>query len=160
MPAATVQEPKRLRFLSRGTALVPNYESAKSGVRRFHGWKHHTEIGIDAPVVEDDGRPETDAKGKPTGRTVRLGGFVKQLGQVTAVGIHSEFAGEYIRHLRDGDLWAADEFTARTARVKFDASFGGEHDDDARDRLALEMLQAQAISAGESAGAVIEVEST
>jgi hypothetical protein len=107
----------KLRVLPRGTALVPHYGAQAAGMRKFHGWKHDATMG---PTFID---PETK-------QTRHHGAFVKHIGVDKAIEIdmRDEHLGEYLRHLRDGDLWAADEFTARTAGVKWDKTFGGEHD--------------------------------
>jgi hypothetical protein len=139
---------QKLRFLAKGTAMVPHYEAQKAQVRRFHGWKHDATLGPQFKVKDDLGRE--------TAMTAHHGGFVKQLGQITAVGLRSEFAGEYIRHLRDGDLWPADEFTARQAGIKYDPTYGAEHDEAAKARHADELKAAQAMATDSMAGAALE----
>jgi hypothetical protein len=101
----------KLRVLPRGKALVPNYEAQEGGVRRFHGWKHDASLG---PSFVDES----------TKVMHHHGGFVKGVGEV----VELPMRGEYIRHLRDGDLWPADEPTARACGAKWDPTFGGEHD--------------------------------
>lgn len=125
MPYDPAQEPK-LRVLPRGTArpgqwpsggppMVPHYETQENArVRRFHGWKHNPTLGAEYAEVDD--------KGKPTGRKVKQGAFVG-----SSEVIELPMRGEYLRHLRDGDLWPADEATASICGVKFDPTFGGEH---------------------------------
>lgn len=112
-----MSDQKMLRFLARGTALVPHYEAQEAGQRRFHGWKHDATQG---PSYID---PETK-------QSRNHGAFTKRVGieNVIAVPTTSRFRSEYVRHLREGDLWPADEFTAQQAGVPFDPSFGGEHD--------------------------------
>lgn len=104
---------KALRFLPRGTALVPHYEQQEAGRRRFHGWKHDPTQG---PSYLD---PQTK-------QPRHHGAYVKQ-SDVIAVPLSSRYLAEYLRHLREGDLWPADEATAQRAGVRFDATFGGEH---------------------------------
>ena len=99
MPKAT------LRVRRKGTAMVPHYETHPQ-VRRFHGWKFDPTLG------EEFEHPETKSM-------VRAGGF----------GSHDDVIEvpdtvEYRRHLRDGDLWPADQDTAQAAGVPFDPSFG------------------------------------
>jgi len=141
-------EPQKLRFLAKGSAMVPHYESQHGGTRRFHGWKHDATLG---PKFK-----HLDVMGRETGQTAHHGAFVKQLGQIVSVGVRSQFAAEYLRHLRDGDLWPADEFTARMAKVKFDPSFGAEHGEDAQ--AAHEEALAAAAAMTAEATAVAEVE--
>lgn len=145
MPAPDQQ---KLRFLAKGTAMVPHYEAQKGGTRRFHGWKHDATLG---PKFE-----KLDDLGRGTGMHAHHGAFVKQHGQVIAVGVRSEFAGEYLRHLRDGDLWPADEFTARMGRVKYDPTFGGDHSEDAKATAELERAAAANMTADATADAAVE----
>ena len=101
---------ERLRVLARGRALVPNYELAQRDKRNaFVGWAC-------LPIGPEFTDPET-------GQAMRHAGFVKKLGQIVVLPVQNE----YLRHLRDGDLWPADAETARIAGVPFDAAFGGEH---------------------------------
>jgi hypothetical protein len=96
--------------------MVPHYETQEdSRVRRYHGCKIDGNIGPDVKELDD--------KGKETGRVLKQG----------AVVWHSDVfelpnRGEYLRHLRDKDLWPADEATASLAGVPFDPKYGGEHD--------------------------------
>lgn len=108
----------KLRVLPRGTAMVPDYERHAT-IRRFHGWKHTKEIG-DEVEVKKDLRTGEVAK-------VRPDGFVKQLAKSQEHVIDVPHTVEYLRHLRDGDLWPADQETAKLAGVAFDPLFGGEH---------------------------------
>lgn len=104
-----------LRVLPRGTALVQDYRALmEGGVNRFHGWKFDATLG-----------PEfVDQKDK---QTKRHGGRVKQVDAVIEIAADDPFRAEYIRHLKDGDLWAADEPTARAAGLPFEPHFAGEH---------------------------------
>ena len=118
--------PKTLRVLSRGTALVPDYEALKHpthSVRRFHGWRHDPSHG--------DLIPEQDGQGRWAPSDKRQGAFAKLHDEVVEV----PDSAEVRRHLRgdersaewDGDLWPADEETALFVDVPFDPTFGGEH---------------------------------
>ncbi len=100
---------EKLRVLPKGTALVPNYEHQEGGRRSFHGWKHDATMG---PAFVDENKVQH-----------HHGAWVKGVGEVLEVPMR----GEYIRHLRDGDLWPADVETARAAGVAFDPTFGAEH---------------------------------
>lgn len=102
-----------LRFLSKGTAFVQHYGAMKAGQRRFHGWEHKPNIGAE---YEDGGEKR------------RHGAFAKRLGHIIEVPMSDPHVTEYIRHLRDGDLWPADEYTAQFSGRPFDPTFGGEHD--------------------------------
>lgn len=113
---------EKLRVLPRGTARVQDYAALMgSGVNRFHGWKLDTTVG--KPFVDPD-----------TKQPRRHAVYVKTLGTENVVEIDSEdpHFGEYVRHLRAGDLWPADIATAQMAGVKFDATFGNEHGPDAK----------------------------
>lgn len=100
MPKAT------LLVRRKGTAMVPDYE-ALPRVRRFHGWKHDKEAGDDFTVWG-------------TTEVRRQGAWV---GHDESVAVPS--TTEYIRAIRDGDLWPADQATAQRAGVPFDPTFGG-----------------------------------
>ena len=120
-----VPQTKTLRVLPRGTALVPNYEAnpGKTFVSRvFHGWRHDASMG--GEVLEP-----VRTTWEPSGK--RQGAFVRVPDEVTTV----PDTAEYRRHLRGderrsewhGDLWPADEETARAVGIPFDPTFGGEH---------------------------------
>jgi len=103
-----------LHVLPRGTAMVPDYEAQDTGTRRFLGWKFDREQG-----------PEfKDATSK---KTMRHGGFVRQTGVAVTIQPTNKYRGEYLKHLRDGDLWPADLATAMAAHCAWEPSFGGEH---------------------------------
>jgi len=108
--------PKTLRVLPRGQAMVPHYEH-QHVVRKFHGWTHDPNVG-----EEYEDRTETGAIVKR-----RSGGFEPIEVSTDEHVIELPVTPEYIRHLRDGDFWAADEETARIAGCAFDPKFGGEH---------------------------------
>jgi len=105
---------QKLRVLARGTALVPKYEAQANRLNSFVGWSCQA-IG---PEFVD---PETR-------QPRRHAGFVKRVGEVVELPVRAE----YLRHLRDRDLWPADEATAQIACVPFDPKYGGEHDDKAK----------------------------
>ena len=99
----------KLRVMARGVAQVPNYESLDAG---RNARVTHACLAI-GPEFKD---PET-------GQMQRHAAFVKHVGKV----IEIPDRAEYRRHLRDGDLWPADEETACACGVEFDPNFGGEH---------------------------------
>ncbi len=115
-----------LKFLPRGSGMVTDYTAMRSGIRRFHGYRHDATLGPKMPLV--------DAQGVPTGAVGNHGAFVKQLGDVITVPFEDQHRGEYIRAMRDGDLWPADEYTSSLCGVPFDKTFGGEHDEAAKAR--------------------------
>lgn len=104
-----------LRVLPRGTARVQDFRALmETGTNRFVGWKFDRALG-----------PEfVDPKDK---QTKRHGGRVKQVDAVVEIAADDPFRTEYLKALRSGDLWAADEATAREARVPFEPCFLGEH---------------------------------
>jgi len=112
----------KIRVLPRGTARVQDYGALMgSGMNRFHGWTLDSTLG----------KPFTDpATRQPRRHAV----YLKKLGVEAAVEISVDdpYYGEYVRHLRDGDLWPADLETAQRANVKFDPTFGDEHGDKAK----------------------------
>jgi hypothetical protein len=105
-----------LRVLPRGTALVQDYRALHDTLTtRFHGWKWDGKLG-----------PEVlDPAGKGTGK--HHGGRVKQTDKVVEIAADDPYRTEYVRHLKDGDLWAADFETARAAGVPFEPDFLDEH---------------------------------
>lgn len=100
-----------LRVRRKGTAMVPDYESHRN-VRRFHGWKYDGGQGDEFKVHPGNLLPG-EAPVKRQGAWVGHDDVIEL--PVTA---------EYIRHLRDGDLWPADAATASMVNVPFDPSFG------------------------------------
>jgi hypothetical protein len=103
----------KLRVLAKGTAQVPNYEAQDGGMnaRITHAC---------LPIG-----PEFDDDESKTRR--RHAAFVKHVGKVLEVPDRAE----YRRHLRDGDLWPADQETAAACGVPFDPDFGDEHTEEA-----------------------------
>jgi hypothetical protein len=109
---------RTLRVLARGVAKVPDYAAHAAGATtRFIGWQHDPSGGHEYSVVEG-GVSETrksghhEAKDEPT---------------VLTFALSDGLFGEYLRCLRDGDLWPADAATAALAGVPFDPTFGGEY---------------------------------
>lgn len=85
-----------LRVKAKGAALVPVYASVGSTPRRYLGRVYDASLGA--------------AGGWPSSGVVE---------------VRDHFA-EYRAHVRDGDLWAADEESAEACGVVFDPTFGGE----------------------------------
>jgi hypothetical protein len=117
MPTALLSNQK-LRVLAKGTGRVPNYEHQLAGRNSAHGWKC-VPLG---PEFTD-----ADARQSPAPVIGRHAAFVKSVGVV----IELPDTVEYRRHLRDGDLWAADPETAALVGAKFDPDYGNEHTDEA-----------------------------
>ena len=129
-----------LRFLSKGSAMVPNYAHQAAGIRSFVGYKHDSEIG---PMV-----PQQDPlTGEWEGPARPAGGFVRQVGDAFECESTSRFAIEYVRHCRvDNDLWPADVATARFCGVDFVEGFAGEHSDEAKAKAAVDYAAARAMN--------------
>lgn len=92
-----------LRVRARGTALAADYKAAEHSVRRF--------IGRSLKVVQED----------LSGDGNHVAGWVP-----IDEAVEIDARAEHMRHVSDGDLWAADEATALACGVKFDPTFGGE----------------------------------
>lgn len=90
----------KLKVLARGTASVPHLEAMDAGVRRFVGRRLDMAVGVDGGFVPLD-EPEEVAD-----------------------------RAEYRQHIKECDLWAADEATAAVCNVKFDPHFGEAHKPD------------------------------
>lgn len=86
--------PRMLRVRARGTASVPNYEAQEAGTRRFIGRKY---------IEVEPGQWGF----APTGETEEV-----------------PLQSDYLKAIKDGDLWPADRETADIAGVEFDATFG------------------------------------
>jgi hypothetical protein len=91
---------KMLRVHARGTALVTDFKAMEAGVRRF--------IGRRVDTMTIDAETDTGAAFVPTGEVA------------TVPAMH-----EYVKAVQHGDLWAADEDTAKHCNVDFDPTFGG-----------------------------------
>lgn len=109
---------KTLRVLARGTASAPIHSAHARGMARFVGRVDDLTLGTPYVSVDETGiktpgiMPARVCSPEPTS-------FVQSDDP-------SEFT-EQILHLRQGDLWPADEATARMAGVAFDPLFGGEY---------------------------------
>lgn len=91
--------PKKLRFRARGTALVQNHARLDAGIKSFVGRKY--------TKVESEPGAEEQWGFAPTGADEEVA-----------------YASEYVRACKDGELYAADEETAKACGVKFDSNFG------------------------------------
>jgi hypothetical protein len=140
IPEPVAPEPV-LRVLPRGTALVQDYRALhETGTNRFHGWQFDGTLG---PEFRDN----------LTGQMTRHGGRVKQTDAVVEVSPSDPWRGEYVRHVQQGDLWAADPETAAACGVAFEPHFAGEHPAaSARHGLAGAALTARLRSHGFPAG--------
>lgn len=108
-----------LRVLHRGLAMVPDYRALMdTGTRRHHGLKFDPTLGPEDEFIH----PVTNEKSRGN-----HGGFVKLVDEVVTIKPDDPHYAEYVRHLKDGDLWAADAATANAAGVLFEPEFGGEH---------------------------------
>jgi hypothetical protein len=92
-----------------GGPMVPDYEAQSAGVRRFIGRR----------LDRSQGKPFVDPETKEPRRHAV---FVPHAGDEAFVkkDVNSQFAMEYLVHLRHGDLLPGDEETARWAGVKWD----------------------------------------
>lgn len=98
--------PEKLRFRARGTAMVQNHEQLEAGVNAFVGRRF-------GPVAGKPGRYGF----APNGETEEV-----------------PYRAEYVKACADGDLWAADDETAKHCdhyakahklpTVAFDPKFG------------------------------------
>ena len=105
---------KVLRVLARGSAMVPDFMRA-------------SRIAHDQPHAFV-GREWDGSLGDGVGTS---GGWVP-LREPTVIeqSAHPAAFNEFLLVLRNGDLWPADEATARMAGVRFDHDFGGEYADE------------------------------
>lgn len=109
---------KVLRVLARGTASAPIHSAHARGMSRFVGRVDDLELGTPFVAVDENGiktpgiMPARVCSPVPT--------------EFSQDADYSEFT-EQLLHLRQGDLWPADEATARMAGVPFDPMFGGEY---------------------------------
>jgi hypothetical protein len=117
-----------LHVLQRGSALVPDYRALiEAGARRHHGAHFDKTLG-----------PEDEFEDPKTGEKFRghHGGFVRKVDHVVTIEPSDPHYQEYVRHLRDGDLWAAGLATAQAAGVAFQPDFGDEHPETAAGKEA------------------------
>lgn len=95
----------KLRVRARDSAMVPDIDAMEAHVRRFIGRRLDSSLGIvykDAENVE-----RRQAVFVPIDDAVEVPSYP-----------------EYVRSVKEGDLWAADEATANYCGVKFDSNFG------------------------------------
>ena len=95
-----------LKFLARGTAMVPDIDAQDRNIRRFIARR------FDALIGEPFSDPQT-------GESKMSGGFVPTQEPETV-----KFHHEYVRECKAGGLWPADKETADVCGVPFDPSFG------------------------------------
>ena len=94
-----------LRVRARGTALVQDYAAMEAGIRRY--------IGRKADPKYIDPEKSQGLAFVPTDEVFEVAGH------------HLQWRHEYARHVAHGDLWPADEATAKECGVSFDPTFGG-----------------------------------
>lgn len=96
-------EEKKLRVYTRGTGMVPHYESvpARHGgsPTRFRSHTHAPHVG--KPYITTEGEVR------------RTGAFVRVIGEA----IELPVTAEYTRHVRDGDFYPADIETAALSQL-------------------------------------------
>lgn len=109
---------KVLRVLARGTASAPIHSAHARGMARFVGRFDDFELGTPFVAVDDNGIKT------PSIMPARVCSAVPT--EFAQDADPTEFT-EQLLHLRQGDLWPADEATARMAGVPFDPEFGGEY---------------------------------
>ena len=102
---------KKLRVLARGAAMVFDYERHDAGTRRFVGRRFDGSLG--AVFVDESGAQQ------------RQGGWPASHSPANPDEIPHR--ADYVRALRDGDLWPADAETAAFVGVAFDPTFGGDY---------------------------------
>ena len=101
--------------------LVPNYGAQVGGRRCFHGRV--------LDPTQGSTFESTDVVKGPNGKSQvvkvqrRNAVFIPSPNPVFEVSESDRHVGEYIRHLRDGELIPADLTTAQIAGVKFDPTF-------------------------------------
>jgi hypothetical protein len=109
-----------LRVLQRGDAMVQDYRALfDTGTRRFVGLRFDPTLG---PEFFDEFDHQTK----------RHGGFVKLTDEPVTIANEDPYYGEYVKHIKQGDLWAADAATAAAAGVVFEPDFLGEHPETAK----------------------------
>ena len=109
----------KLRFVAaggiNGGPMTPDYAAQSHGMRRFHGRRLDSAIGQPFMNARKGGMPDRHAV------------FVAHEGAeaIEEVDFSSPYRAEYLRHLKEGDLLPADQFTAQQAGVKFDSTLKG-----------------------------------
>lgn len=93
---------------ARGAKLLPVFETLLTSPRRFVGRVFDSSLGPNGGWLFSDKPQQVPVcpKGNP---------------------LYQEAWNYYYTAVRDGDLWPADEATARECDVPFDPNFGGEH---------------------------------
>ncbi len=110
---------KTLRVLAKGTASVPNHAAHAGGRSEFIGRFNDETLGT--PYEHEDSPGVKRMAIMPA----RVPHAMPTVLDQDVVG-HAHWA-EYFKNVREGDLWAADEETARMCGVDFDPKFGGEY---------------------------------
>ena len=83
--------------------MVPDYRAMEeTGTRRFLGRRFDPTLGPEFVSTMEHN----------FGQTIRHGGFVKLVDEPATIAADDPHYQEYVKHLRDGDLWPADLATA------------------------------------------------
>jgi hypothetical protein len=101
--------------------MVTDYAAQGAGRRSFHGRVLDTTQG--SMFVSTDIVKGPNGKSQVVKVQRRNAVFVPSPSPVFEVPENDRHVGEYLRHLRDGDLIPADLATAQIAGVKFDPTF-------------------------------------
>lgn len=117
-----------LRVLSRGHSLVLDLVFAQQTNRR----RYIGRTAVQSMKLADlpKGEPRHEAHNQfltPGDAPMPHYAFPKHDSVVEIPAPPHEFGKEYLDELRAGNLWPADEATAKFADVKFDPQFGGDH---------------------------------
>lgn len=94
---------QKLRVKARGSAMCPDYEAMEARTRRYIGRK----LVLGEAFKDAEGEDRRRAEFHPTGEVHEI-----------------PVRHEYVLAVKDGDLWAADEDTAKYCNVAFDPLFG------------------------------------
>ena len=96
-----------LRLRAKGDLLCADYDAHESGIKRFVGRKHSTDVGHE---YRDE-----------QGNLLKTGGWIS-----TGEPQELPYRAELAQAVKEGDCWAADEATAIVCGVAFDPTCGGE----------------------------------
>jgi hypothetical protein len=109
----------KLRLKARAGLLCPHLEAHLGGARRYVGRTFDPNLGH---TYLDENKNRLLTGGWPASK----------VGEEILISDEHviEHTVEYARAVRSGDLWAADEDTAKLLGVDFDSKFGGEFDEE------------------------------
>lgn len=116
-----------LRFVAvageNGGPMVPDYDAQRAGQRRYVG--RYLDPNRGQPFIDADSNVPMRHAAFVAHAHDALHPETKAPLAVHEVATTSRHAGEYLRHLRGGDLLPFDAFTAQTAGVPFDPTLSG-----------------------------------